>query len=93
MTDLEARQIHNLYITSTNKNGSDSNHNYNLYFSNYNININEDEEAYLNITSFQSLNSFYNINNNSKSFIVKVRTDQEINFTYTFTVDDGNYDI
>ena len=86
-------QIHNLYITSRNKSGSDSNHNYNIYFSNYNINIDQDEEAYLNITSFQSLNSFYNINSNSKSFIVRVRTDQEINFTYTFTLDDGNYDI
>ena len=86
-------QIHNLYITSRNKSGSDTNHNYNIYFSNYNINIDQDEEAYLNITSFQSLNSFYNINSNSKSFIVRVRTDQEINFTYTFTLDDGNYDI
>lgn len=86
-------KIHNLYITSANKTGSDTNYNYNIYFSNYGINIASDEEAYLNITSFQSLNTFYNINSNSKSFIIKIRTDQDINFTYIFNIDDGNYNI
>ncbi len=86
-------QIHNLYITSTNKNGSDTNYNYSIYFSNYGIQIDTDEEAYLNITSFQSLNTFYNINSNSKSFSVKVRTDMDISFTYNFTIDEGNYNI
>lgn len=86
-------KIHNLYITSANKTGSDTNYNYNIYFSNYGINISSDEEAYLNITSFQSLNTFYNINSNSKSFSIKVRTDQDITFTYNFNIDDGNYNI
>ncbi len=50
-------KIHNLYITSVNKQGTDTNYNYNLYFSNYGIVIGQDEEAYLNIKTFQSLNS------------------------------------
>ena len=65
-------QIHNLYITSANKNANEKNYNYNLYFSNYGIKINPDEEAFLNITSFQSLNTFYNINSLSCNFVVKV---------------------
>ena len=64
-------QIHNLYITSTNKQGSDTNYNYNLYFSSYGITIAPDEDAYLNITSFQTLNTFYNINDKSNSFMIK----------------------
>ena len=64
-------KIHNIYINSTNKTDEDTNYNYNLYLSNYNIKIEPDEDAYLNITGFQSLNSFYNINDNSKSFTIK----------------------
>ena len=86
-------KIHNLYISSTNKSGSDTNYNYNIYFSNYNIQIDADEDAYLNLTSFQSLNTFYNINTNSKAFSVKVRTDENINFTYNFNLDEGNYNV
>jgi len=86
-------QIHNIYITSTNKTGNDTNYNYNIFFSNYGINILPDEEAYLNITTFQSLNNFYNINDNSKKFAIKVRTDQDITITYNFELDTGNYDI
>lgn len=86
-------KIHNLYITSTNKQGSDTNYNYNLYFSSYGITIAPDEDAYLNITSFQTLNTFYNINDLSKSFIIKVKTDVDITFTYNLTLETGNYDI
>lgn len=87
-------KIHNLYITSTNKSGNDKNYNYNLYFSNYGIMINPDEEAYLSITSFQSLNTFYNINSLSNSFDVKVYdVTTQTNFTYKIVIDDGNYDI
>ena len=86
-------KIHNLYITSTNKQGTDTNYNYNLYFSNYGIVIGQDEEAYLNIKTFQSLNSFYNINENSKSFKIKVITDYDMTFIYDFEIETGNYDI
>lgn len=86
-------QIHNIYITSTNKTGNDTNYNYNLYFSNYGISILPDEEAYLNITSFQSLNSFYNINDNSKKFTIITKTALNVYFTYSFELDTGNYDI
>jgi len=87
-------QIHNLYITSANKNANEKNYNYNLYFSNYGIKINPDEEAFLNITSFQSLNTFYNINSLSCNFVVKVyNTTTQTNFQYNITIDDGNYDI
>ncbi len=52
-------KIHNFYITSVNKPGTDTNYNYNLYFSNYCIVIGQDEEAYLNIKTFQSLMPYY----------------------------------
>lgn len=86
-------QIHNLYISSTNKLGSDTNYNYNIYFSNYGIQLTPDDDVYFNITGFQTLNTFYNINSNSKAFSVKVKTDMDINFTYNFTIDEGNYNI
>jgi hypothetical protein len=86
-------QIHNLYITSATKSGNDTNYNFNLYLPSYNIKINEDEDAYLNITSFQTLNSFYNINDNSKFFTFKVLDDYDLTTTYNFTLETGNYDI
>ena len=86
-------KIHNLYITSVNKQGTDTNYNYNLYFSNYGIVIGQDEEAYLNIKTFQSLNSFYNINENSKSFKIKIITIQDLTLNYDFEIETGNYDI
>lgn len=85
--------IHNIYISSLNKNGNKTNYNYNIYLSNYNINIKPDEEAYLNITGFQTLNTFYNINSNSNTFSIRVRTAQDIIFTYNFTIDQGNYNV
>ena len=86
-------RIHNLYITSqTNKTGN-TNYNYNLYFSSYGINIKPDEDAYLNITSFQTLNTFYNINDLSNTFKIKVRTDMDVSFTYNFILENGNYNI
>ena len=88
-----SKKIHNLYITSSNKSGNDSNYNYNLYLSNYNIKIEPEEEAYININGFQSLNSFYNINDKSKNFTISVRTDQDMTFTYNMTLETGNYDI
>jgi hypothetical protein len=84
--------IHNLIITSINKFGSDTNYNYNLYFSNYGIYIHHDEDAYLNITTFQTLNSFYNINDNSKSFKIRYVYDGGID-NQSFELDTGNYDI
>ena len=86
-------KIHNLYISSSNKYGNDTNYNYNLYLSHYNINIQPDEEAYFNINTFQTLNSFYNINNKSNTFTIKVKTDMDVSFTYDVIIDDGNYDI
>ena len=86
-------KYYNLYITSINKNGNDTSYNYNLYLSNYGIRIQQDEIAFINITGFQTLNSFYNINDNSKKFTVKIRTDQDMTFTYSFESDTGNYDI
>ena len=88
-----AEQIHNIYINSTNKTDNDKNYDYKLYFSNYNIIPKTNDEVFLEITSFQTLNIFYNINDLSKRFTIKVRTEQEINFTYTFDIDTGNYNI
>ena len=86
-------KIHNLYITSTNKQGTDTNYNYNIYFSNYGIVIGQDEEAYLNIKTFQTLNSFYNINDNSKSFLIKYVYNGGGSVFQNFELDTGNYDI
>jgi len=86
-------RIHNLYITSQNNKLGNTNYNYNLYFSSYGINIDQDEEAYLNITSFQSLNTFYNINDKSNTFQIKYVSIQEATFTYSFTLENGNYNI
>ncbi len=52
-------KIHNLYITSQTNKNDNTNYNYNLYFSNYGIQIQPDEDAYLNITSFQTLINIY----------------------------------
>jgi len=86
-------KIHNLYITSASNKAGNNNYNYNLYFSNYGIQIKEDEDAYLNITSFQTLNTFYNINSYSKTFKIRVRTDMDVSFTYNFILEEGNYNI
>jgi len=88
-----SEKIYNLYITSQNKTSSDTNYNYNLYLSNYNINIQPDEDAYFHLNTFQALNSFYNINEKSNKFSIKVRTDQDVSFTYNFLIDEGNYNI
>ena len=86
-------RIHNLYITSQNNKTGNTNYNYNLYFSSYGINIAPDEDAYLNITSFQTLNTFYNINDLSNTFKIKIRTDMDVSFTYNFLLENGNYNI
>jgi len=86
-------KYHNLYISSINKTGNNPNYNYNIYLSNYDIKISPDEVAYINITGFQTLNSFYNINDNSKSFTVKITSPSNTNFTYNLELETGNYDI
>ncbi len=86
-------KIHNLYITSASNKAGNNNYNCNLYFSKYGIQTKEDEDAYLNITSFQTLNTFYKINSYSKTFKIKVKTDMDINFTYNFILEEGNYNI
>lgn len=86
-------KYHNIYISSINKIGNSTNYNYNIYLSNYDIKILPDEIAYINITGFQTLNSFYNINDNSKSFTVKITTPANTNFTYNYELDTGNYDV
>ena len=86
-------KLHNIYINSTNKNGNDKNYDYKLYFSNYNIMPKQNDEVFLEITTFQTLNIFYNINDLSKSFSIKVRTAQDVNFTYNFDIETGNYSI
>lgn len=86
-------KIHNIYINSTNKNENDTNYDYKLFFSNYNIMPKQNDEVFLEITTFQTLNIFYNINDLSKSFSIKVKTAEEINFTYNFEIETGNYNI
>jgi hypothetical protein len=88
-------RIHNLYISSQTNKAGNTNYNYNLFFSSYGINISPDEEAYLNITSFQTLNTFYNINDLSNKFMIKyVHNTGHGGTTYQpFIIDNGNYNI
>lgn len=86
-------KIHNIYINSTNKTGGNTkNYDYKLYFTNYNISINHDEECYIYLKSFQTLNTFYNINDSSKSITVVRENNftQQANF-YEYILPTGNY--
>ena len=85
-------KIYNIYINSANKTGNTQNYDYKLYFSNYNIIINDDEECYIYLKNFQTLNTFYNINNKSKYFLV-MREDNSsgLKLYYNFTLETGNY--
>lgn len=86
-------RIHNIYINSTNKTGGNTkNYDYKLYFTNYNISIKQDEECYIYLKSFQTLNTFYNINDTSNRFYVVKQAD--ITFTeeiFEYTLPTGNY--
>jgi hypothetical protein len=85
-------KIYNIYINSTNKKENTKNFDYKLYFSNYNIIINQDEECYIYLKNFQTLNTFYNINNLSKTFnIMKQNDTTNIKTYYNFTLETGNY--
>ena len=83
---------YNIYINSTNKNNGDKNYDYKLFFSNYNILIDKDEECYIYLKSFQSLNTFYNINLNSRTFSIIVNDNRTLVETpISYSIDIGNY--
>jgi hypothetical protein len=85
-------KIYNIYINSSNKKENTTNYDYKLYFSNYNIIINQDEECYIYLKNFQTLNTFYNINNKSKYFSVMKNDDTTNAKTYyNFILETGNY--
>jgi hypothetical protein len=85
-------RIYNIYINSANKKENKINYDYKLYFSNYNIIINNDEECYIYLKNFQTLNTFYNINNKSKYFNVMRKDDStDIETYFNFTLETGNY--
>ena len=84
--------IHNIFLNSTNKNIGDTNYDFKLYFSNYNIHINDDEEAYIIFKTFQTINTFYNINENSNSFTLIIKNNITLlEIPITYTLDIGNY--
>jgi hypothetical protein len=85
-------KVYNIYINSANKKENTTNYDYKLYFSNYNIIINNDEECYIYLKNFQTLNTFYNINNKSKYFsIMKNNNTTNVKTYYNFTLETGNY--
>jgi len=85
-------KIFNIYINSTYKNNGDTNYDYKLFFSNYNIHINQDEECFIYLKNFQTLNTFYNINNNSKYFSIMLKDDVTgIKTYYNIILETGNY--
>ena len=85
-------KIFNIYINSTNKNSGDKNYDYKLFFSNYNIIINQDEECYIYLKTFQSLNTFYNINTNSQKFTVILKDNTtQLEIPIVYSIDIGNY--
>ena len=85
-------KIFNIYINSTYKNNGDTNYDYKLFFSNYNIHINPDEECHIYLKSFQTINTFYNINSNSNTFSIIINENRILQETpIVFTMDVGNY--
>jgi len=85
-------RIHNIYINSTSKAGNSKNYDYKLYFSSYNIIVKPDEECFIYLKSFQTLNTFYNINNLSRYFtLMKQNNTTLVKTYYNFTLETGNY--
>jgi hypothetical protein len=85
-------RIHNIYINSTSKAGNSKNYDYKLYFSSYNILVKPDEECFIYLKSFQTLNTFYNINDTSKSFyVIRQHNDTLAEEIFEFTLQTGNY--
>lgn len=85
-------KIFNIYINSTNKNSGDTNYNYKLFFSNYNIIIKPEEECYIYLKTFQTINTFYNINSKSQQISIIVNDNRTLVETpLIFTIDVGNY--
>ena len=77
-------KIFNIYINSTYKNNGDTNYDYKLFFSNYNIRINPDEECIIYLKSFQTINTFYNINSNSNTFSIIINENRILQETQLF---------
>ena len=85
-------KLYNIYINSTNKKQNTKNYDYKLFFSAYNIMVKEDEECYIYLKSFQTINTFYNINTLSRYFSLMINDDTtNIKSYYNFTLDTGNY--
>ena len=85
-------RIYNIYINSTNKNNGDTNYDYKLYFSNYNILIKPEEECYIYLKTFQTINTSYNINSKSQKFTLITKDNTTlIEIPIDYTIDIGNY--
>lgn len=82
----------NLFINSSSKNGLDTNYNYTLSIPQYNISCEENENISLTLTSFNTPNIFYNINETNNKFIFKTIQNDVIT-TSTMTIPVGNYDV
>ena len=87
-----ASRVHNIYISSANRNSSENIYDYHLFFNNNEIIINPNEGVNVSVVGFSILNSMYNVNQNSGNnfFILK---NTSLSMTYTITIPYGNYNV
>lgn len=85
-------RVHNLYISSANRNSNDKTYDFKLYFNNNEIVLNPNEGVNISVVGFSLLNSMYNVNQNSSNnvFLLKNTT---TNMTNTITIPYGNYSV
>lgn len=85
-------RVHNLYISSANRNSNEKTYDFKLFFNNNEIVIHPNEGVNISVVGFSLLNSMYNVNKNSGNnvFLLKNTT---TNMTNTITIPYGNYSV
>lgn len=85
-------RVHNLYISSANRNSSEKTYDYHLFFNNNEIIVNSNEGVNVSVVGFSLLNSMYNVNPNTGNNIFTLKN-MTLNSTYTITIPYGNYNV
>ena len=91
------RKIHNIFINSAVKRSNDKYNDFSVFFTNTSISATENQFITLNVISFDMMNTFYNVNENTGNntfTITKTDFDGVSNpITTTYTVAYGNYSV
>lgn len=85
-------RVHNLYISSANRNTNEKTYDFKLFLNNNEIITNPNEGVNISVVGFSILNSMYNVNQYSGNnvFILK---NTSLSMTYTITLPYGNYNV